>query len=115
MRAPSMVIELHTCRAFKVHNFPSLSRKGPNPAECLDMSGDETDLRDTISRHEREIDELQEQVRLLQDGHVKERVEAEIAQKMTLLEADLKLHELQETMGKEEAAKQRKRGLFRRR
>lgn len=78
------------------------------------MSSGETDLRDTIARHEREIDELQEHVKVLEDGHMKERVEAEIAKKMTHLEADLRLQELQETMVKEEAAKHRKRGFFRR-
>jgi hypothetical protein len=78
------------------------------------MSGEETDLRAIIARHEREIDELQEHVKVLEDGHMKERVEAEIAKKMTLLEADLKLQELQETMVNEEAAKHRKRGFFRR-
>jgi hypothetical protein len=79
------------------------------------MSSAERDLRITIARHEREIDELQEQVKVLQDGHMKERVEAEIARKMTHLEADLRLQELQETMAKEEEeAKHRKRGFFRR-
>jgi hypothetical protein len=78
------------------------------------MSNEETDLRNTIARHEREIDELQEQVRVLQDGHMKERVEAEIAKKMSLLEGDLRLQALQETMAKEDAAKQHKRGFFRR-
>lgn len=77
------------------------------------MNSDESELKSTIARHEREIDELQEQVRVLQDGHMKERVEAEIAKKMTLLESDLKLQELQETMAKEEVAKHRKRGFFR--
>jgi hypothetical protein len=61
------------------------------------MTNEETDLRNTIARHEREIDELQDQVRVIQDGHMKERVEAEIAKKMSHLEADLKLQELQET------------------
>jgi hypothetical protein len=40
------------------------------------MSSDERDLRSTIARHEREIDELQEHVKVLEDGHMKERVEA---------------------------------------
>jgi hypothetical protein len=53
-------------------------------------------------------------VKVLQDGHVRERVEAEIARKMTLLEGDLRLQELQETMAREDAAKQRKHGFFRR-
>jgi hypothetical protein len=78
------------------------------------MSNEETDLRSTIARHELEIDELQEHVRMLEDGHMKERVEAEIAKKMTLLEADLRLQELQEAMVKEEEQPQRKRGFFRR-
>jgi hypothetical protein len=78
------------------------------------MSSDERDLRSIIARHEREIDELQEHVKVLEDGHIKERVEAEIAKKLTLLEGDLKLQELQETMAKEEVAKQHKRGFFRR-
>jgi hypothetical protein len=46
-----------------------------------------------------------------------ERIEAEIAKMMTLLEGDLELQELQELqemMAKEEAAKQHKRGFFRR-
>jgi hypothetical protein len=78
------------------------------------MGSEETDLRGTIARHEREIDELQEQVRVLQDGHMKERVEAEIAKKMTLLEADLRLQELQETMAKEQEQPKRKHRFFHR-
>jgi hypothetical protein len=39
------------------------------------MSSEETDLRSTIARHEREIDELEDQVKVLQDGHVKDNVE----------------------------------------
>jgi hypothetical protein len=53
-----------------------LSRDGLNPVGCAHMSSDERDLRSTIARHEREIDELQEHVKVLEDGHMKERVEA---------------------------------------
>jgi hypothetical protein len=78
------------------------------------MNKDESDLASTIARHEREIDELQEHVKVLEDGHMKERVEAEIAKKMTHLEADLRLQELQETMAKEQEQPQRKRRFFHR-
>jgi hypothetical protein len=76
------------------------------------MASDDIDLRGAIARHEREIDELQAQVRVLQDGHMKERVEAEISRKMTLLEADLRLQELQETMIKEQEPPKRKHRFF---
>jgi hypothetical protein len=79
-----------------------------------DLNSSDAELKATIARHEREIDELQEQVRVLQDGHMRERVEAEIARKMNHLEADLKLQELQESMAKEEEDKHRKHGFFRR-
>lgn len=78
------------------------------------MSTEETDLRGIIARHEREIDELQAHVKMLEDGQVKERVEAEIARKMTLLEADLRLQELQETMAKEQEQPRRKHRFFHR-
>lgn len=78
------------------------------------MTTEETDLRGIIARHEREIDELQAHVKMLEDGQVKERVEAEIAKKMSHLEADLRLQELQETMAKEQAEPPRKHRFFRR-
>jgi hypothetical protein len=107
-------VSLNYFRNFYNHSLALLSREDLNPLGCPHMSSDERDLRSTIARHEREIDELQEHVKVLEDGHMKERVEAEIAKKMTHLEADLRLQELQETMVNEEAAKHRKRGFFRR-
>jgi hypothetical protein len=75
---------------------------------------EETELRRAIARHEREINELREHVKALEDGHMKERVEAEITKKMADLEADLKLRELQETMAKEQEQLRRKHRFFHR-
>jgi cell division protein FtsL len=77
------------------------------------MSGEDEDLRTAISRHEREIAELQEQVKQLREGRAREELEAEITRRMNALETDLKFQELQETIAREEAEKGRhKRGRF---
>lgn len=73
------------------------------------MTSSETDLRDTIARHEREIADLRAQVKAIQDGHVKEQLEAQIAHRIAELEADLKLQEMQEAMAKEQQGKRHKR------
>ncbi len=72
------------------------------------MNSSNADLTETIARHEREIADLRAQVKAIQDGHVKEQLEAQIAGRIAELEADLKLQEMQEAMALEEAEKQRK-------
>jgi hypothetical protein len=67
------------------------------------MGTDEEDLRATIVRHKREIDELQAHVKTLEGGYTKEKVEAEIRRRMEALEVEVKFQELQETMAEEEA------------
>jgi hypothetical protein len=71
------------------------------------MSASDADLSETIARHEREIAELHAQVKVLQEGHAKEQLEAQIARRVAELEADLKLQELQEAMAQEQAPKKR--------
>jgi hypothetical protein len=73
------------------------------------MPSSDTDLRETISRHERDIADLQAQVKALQDGHAKEQLEAQIARRVAELEADIKLQEMQEAMAKEQTHRRRKR------
>lgn len=65
------------------------------------MNPSDADLSGTIARHEREIADLQAQVKAIQDGHVKEQLESQIAARISELEADLKLQEMQEAMAKE--------------
>jgi Skp family chaperone for outer membrane proteins len=72
------------------------------------MGSGEHNLTETIARHEREIADLRAQVKAIQDGHVKEQLEAQIAHRISELEADLKLQEMQESMVKEQAGKESK-------
>jgi hypothetical protein len=74
-----------------------------------------TDLQSAIARHEREIADLKDQVKALQDGYAKERLEAEIDRHIQELEAEISLQELQETVARDAEAQQRKRGFFGRR
>jgi hypothetical protein len=70
-------------------------------------------LQEAIARHDREIAALKIELAALKDGTAKKQLEDEIAQRIAALEADIKLQELQETIDKEQAEKQRKRGWFR--
>lgn len=72
------------------------------------MASPNPDLTDTIARHEREIADLKAQVKAIQDGHVKAQLEAQIASRISELEADLKLQEMQEAMAREHAERRRK-------
>jgi hypothetical protein len=110
--ASSMPVSLNSFQHFHRPCLASWSKEGTNRADHSFMSSEQTDLRSIIARHEQEIDELQEHVKVLEDGHMKERGEAEIAKKMTHLEADLRLQELQESMTKERGEPPRKRGFF---
>jgi hypothetical protein len=73
------------------------------------MASPNPDLTETIARHEQEIADLKAQVRAIQDGHVKEQLEAQIGRRIAELEADLKLQEMQEAMAKAQPGKRRKR------
>ena len=79
------------------------------------MGSTENDVRETIARHERELADLRQEIKALQDGYHKERLEAQISRRIAELEAEIQLQELQETIAREEAEKQRKRRLFGRR
>lgn len=77
------------------------------------MTSSDANLIETITRHEREIAELRAQVNAIRDGQAREQLEAQIARRVTELEADLKLMELQEAMAQETAHQSHRRRFFR--
>src|SRR5438309_2332350 len=91
-----------------------MMQASPNVAKLTVMNCNPHDLQVTIERHNREIAELQTELRSLKDGYARKQIEADIQSRISKLEADIKLQELQEQMAKEEAERQtKKRGLFR--
>lgn len=77
------------------------------------MTSDVSTVNDTVARHEREIRRLQEQVRDLETGYAREKLEAEIEHHIAELEAEIKFQELQEAMAQEEDQKHRKHHILR--
>jgi hypothetical protein len=75
----------------------------------MPMSSRSGDSQEAVKRHNREIQELREELRVLKDGQAKKALQAEIDRRIAELEADIKLQELQEVMAKERQRKRRRR------
>lgn len=79
------------------------------------MEMDADDLQAAVERHNREIADLRDELHALKEGQAKKDLEVLIRKRISDLEADIKLKELQEKMAAEEAKReeaQRKRRRF---
>lgn len=73
------------------------------------MNHSPEDIEATLQRHTREIVELREELRTLKESQSRKDVQAHVERRIAEIEAEIRLHELQEEIAREQGGKRKRR------